>query len=139
MSVRISTAARNDGIDGVADQIDVGAGTAVLQLRTGARPANLGDAAAGTLLAEFDLPNPCFGAGGAVVAGRADAEAIADTTGEADGVVGHARVLDRDGDPVLDTDSISTDGSGEVDLNTATINTGVTVSINFWRITLPAE
>lgn len=132
MTMRISTSWRNVCADGV-DLIDTGTGTAKLQLRSGARPANLTDAAAGTLLAEFDLPDPAFGA---AATGVATANAITAVTGDADGDVGHFRVLDRDGTIVEDSDSVGTSGT-ELVLGTITISTGVDVSVTSWTVTMP--
>lgn len=132
--MRIATAWRNLAADGV-DLIDVGTGTAKLQLRSGTPPAALTDPAAGTLLAEFDLPNPAFGA---AATGVATANAIAATTGLAAGDVGHFRVLDRDGAVVQDSGSVGTTGSGqELELNTITISTGVDVEVTSWTVTMP--
>ena len=134
MANRISTSARNGACNAIVDTIDVGAGTAKLQLRTGARPTNLTDAASGTLLAEFSLPNPCFGASSG---GTATANAITAVTGSASGTVGHFRVVDRDANPVLDSDSVGTSGT-ELVLNTTTIASGADVSITSWTGTQPA-
>lgn len=134
MANRISTSARNAACNGIVDQIDVGSGTAKLQLRTGSRPTNLTDAAAGTLLAEFNLPNPCFGNSSS---GTATASAITSVTGLASGTVGHFRVLDRDGTIVEDSDSVGTSGT-ELVLNTTTIASGANVSITSWTGTQPA-
>ena len=75
MSVTHTTAIRNGLADYVADQHDVGGGTAVLQIR-----------ASTTVLIEFDLPNPAFGAAssgvvtllGVPIATTADAAGVAD-------------------------------------------------------------
>lgn len=132
---RISTGARNASCDGVVDQIDVGGGTAKLQIRTGAVPTNLTDAAAGTLLVEFNLPNPCFGA---AATGVATASAITAVTAAATGTAGHYRVVDRAGNPVMDSASVGTVGT-EMILNTTSITSGGTVSVTSWTMTVPAS
>jgi hypothetical protein len=134
MGTRISAAARSDACDAVVDLIDVGSGTAKLQLRSGSRPTNLTDAATGTLLAEFDLPSTAFGAASS---GVATANAIDPTTGLDDDDVGYFRVIDKDGDPVMDSDSVGTSGT-ELVLNAVTISTGVDVSVTSWTVTMPA-
>lgn len=133
MSMRISTAWRNQAAD-AASQIDNGSGTAKLQLRSGSPPTNLTDAAAGTLLAEFDLPNPSFGEPSN---GTATANSITAVEGLAAGTVGHFRVLDRDGDPVEDSDSVGTSGQVELTLNTLTISEGVDVTVTSWTVSMP--
>lgn len=134
--MRISTAWRNRAVSGV-DLIDVGAGTAKLQLRTGAPPTNLTDAAAGTLLVEFDLPNPAFDPT-PVSPGVVEANLPADTPALATGTVGHFRVLDRDGDPVEDSGSVGGQGSGEeLELSSVELTEAVDVRVLSWSVTMP--
>lgn len=136
MTLRISTPARNAAVDGIVDRFEDGsASTAKLQLRTGTVPTNLTDAAAGTLLVEFALPDPAFGAG---AVGVATANAITPVVGAAAGVIGHYRVIDQDGTPVLDSASVGV-GSGELQVNTLTVSVGVDVTVNSWTITVPAS
>lgn len=125
-----SIAVRNLLNDARVDAIDVGAGAGHLILRTGAAPA-IGSASAGTILVDFTLPEPCFGASSA---GAATANAIGDETGLADGTVGHYEVTDGAG-TVLWRGNY---GSGELTLNTSTISTGVTVSVTSWTSTQAA-
>lgn len=120
--------------DAMVDAIDSGAGTAVLQLRTGSAPAATTDAAAGTLLASFNLPNPAFGASSS---GVATANTISGTTGAAAGTVGHYRVVNRGGTCVWQSNSVGTSGTALV-LNTTTISSGVDVTISSWTVTQPA-
>jgi hypothetical protein len=135
VGTRISATARSAACDGVVDRVDTGTTTtSKLQLRTGTRPTNLTDAATGTLLAEFALPNPCFGA---AATGVATANAISNVSGLAAGTVGYFRVIDRDGTIVMDSDSVGTSGT-ELVLNTTTISIGVTVSVTSWTATMPA-
>ena len=133
MTMRVSTGVRNAAADAFTGQVDAGAGTSVLQLRSGAVPTNLTDAAAGTLLASFDLPATTFGA---PATGTITANAITATTGAADGTVGHFRVVDGDGNPVEDSDSVGTSGT-ELVLNTLEISTGVDVEVTAWTVTFP--
>jgi hypothetical protein len=135
MGMRISAATRSAGCDGVVDRVDVGSGTAKLQLRTGSRPTAVTDSATGTLLAEFSLPNPAFGAASS---GVATAAAVSATTGVDDGTVGYGRIINRNGDAVWDDNSVGTVGTNIV-LNTTTISTGVAVDLTSWTVTLPAE
>lgn len=115
------------------DAIDVGTGTAVLQIRSGPQPASADNADAGTLLASFNLPNPAFGA---AVGGVATANPISATTGSAAGTAGHFRVKDRNGTTVMDG-SVGTSGA-DLNLNTVTISVGVNVEITSWTVTMPA-
>lgn len=128
---RFAASVRTAVADAVVDQIDVGGGTAVLQLRTGNAPSNITDAAAGTLLASFNLPNPAFGAASA---GVATAGAISPTTGAAAGTVGHYRVVNRGGTAVWDANY----STGGLTLNTTTVSVGVDVEVTGWTVTAPA-
>ena len=133
MTMRVSTGVRDGAASAFSTEVDAGAGTSVLELRSGARPTNLTDAAAGTLLASFDLPDPSFGAPSS---GTITANAITATTGAADGTVGHFRVVNGDAAPVEDSDSVGTSGT-ELVLNTLEISTGVDVEITAWTVTFP--
>lgn len=135
MTMRISTAIRNALCDAAVDSIDSGAGTAKLQLWSGSVPAQVTDTPAGTKLAEFDLPNPAFGAS---AAGVATANAISDVVGLAAGTVGFARVVDRDGTGLWDNDDVGTSGT-QIVLNTLTISVGLDVSVSSWLVQMPAS
>lgn len=135
MTMRLADRVRNVMVDAAVDEIDVGAGTAKLELWSGSKPANVGDAPAGTKLAEFDLPDPAFGDS---ASGVATANAITDTTGLADGEVGFARTLDKDAAALWDNDDVGTSGN-QITLNTTTISTGVDVSVTSWTVTAPAS
>lgn len=134
--MRINAAARTAAADGVVDQMETGAGTAVLQLRTGAAPTNITDAAAGTLLASFNLPNPAFGGASSGVATLLGVPIAA--TGAAAGNVGHARFVNRNGDAVMDTNNVGVAGTEEVVLDTLTVSIGLPLSLTAATITMPA-
>ena len=133
MTMRVSVGVRDGAASAFATEVDAGAGTSVLELRSGARPTNLTDAAAGTLLASFDLPATTFGA---PATGTITANSISATTGDDDGTVGHFRVVNGDGDAVEDSDSVGTSGT-ELVLNTLEISTGVDVEVTAWTVTFP--
>lgn len=128
--MRIDTTTAAAMNDQTVDRIDVGSGTAALQLRTGNVATGIGDAAAGTLLATFALPNPAFGASSA---GTATANAITPVEGVAAGTVGHWRVVNRNGDCVMDENY----ATGSLVLNTTTISVGVDVTVISWTVTQP--
>lgn len=139
MAMRISTAARSAACDAVVDLVDSGAGTAKLQLWSGPLPASVGGTPSGVMLAEFDLPNPCFGSASN---GVATANAITPTTGlpAAGGGtdVGFARVVNRNGTVVWENDSVGTSGT-QIVLNTLAISEGADVSVTSWTVTMPAS
>jgi len=141
MAMRISTAARNAACDAVVDLVDSGSGTAKLQLWSGSLPAQVGGTPSGLLLAEFDLPNPCFGSASNGVA-TANVGSISPTQGEAAAgagtMVGFVRVVDRAGQTVWENDSVGTSGT-QIVLNTTTISAGADVSVTSWTVTMPAS
>jgi len=104
MATRIPVAVAILMADAAVDYVDTGAGTATMEIRTGTQPTNGDDAASGTLLVTFNLPNPAFG-------GAADQNPHAKATlngvpisgtGVAAGTAGWGRVYNRNGDPVFD-------------------------------------
>lgn len=138
MTMRIDSTSRNAACDAVVDLLDVGTTNAggKLQLWSGSKPTNVGDAPGGTKLAEFDLPDPAFGDASS---GQATANSISDTTGLADGTVGFARALDRDETARWDNDDVGTSGSNQIELNTTDITNGGTVGVDSWTVTMPAS
>lgn len=133
MATRIATGSRNAAADAVVDRLDAGLAAGKLRVYSGTQPASANDAVAGTLLVEFSLADPAFGA---AATGTATAAAIADTTGLADGTAGWFRAVDSDGVGHWDG-SVGTTGQ-DLNLNTTTISTGVNVSVTSWTVTMPA-
>lgn len=131
MATRISSASRNAAANAIAALANGGS----IELRSGAQPASADDAATGTLLATFALPNPAFGA---AAAGVASANAIATVQGAAAGDAGYFRVKESGGAAVMDGSVTATGGGGDLELNTITISAGVDVSITSWSVTMPA-
>lgn len=135
MTMRLSTATRNRLCDSAVDHIETGAGTSKLQLWSGSRPTLVTDAPAGDLLAEFSLPDPCFGSASS---GTATANAITGTTGITDGSVGFARVVNQNNDAIWDNNDVGV-GTGQIQLTTLSIFTGIAVDVTAWTVTMPAE
>lgn len=121
MALRTIDAVLNAACDAAVDLVDVGAGDGKIQFRTGARPANVTDAAAGTLLAEVTFPATAFGAAASGAAAGAGMPLA--TTGVADGDIGHFRVLDGGGNVLWDDDDVGTSGTALV-VNTLTVSNG---------------
>lgn len=129
--MRLRNSVRAAMNDAMVDQVDAGTGSGKVQIRTGNAAAAITDAAAGTLLVEFDLPEPAFGAS---LNGVATAAEIPDEEGLAAGTAGHYRVLDGNGAAVWDANY----ATGGLVLNTTTISVGVAVAITEWTVTQPA-
>lgn len=135
MAARLSTAARDAAANAIALLPDAGPAAGTIQIRTGAQPATANDPATGTLLATFTLADPSFGTAVAGVAAL-DATPPLSTSGVADGTAGWFRMLDSTGATVLDG-AVGIAGQ-QLNLNTTTIATGVTIEITSGNITMPA-
>lgn len=141
MATRLSNAARSAAADAVVDLVDVG-GPGFIRVYTGSQPAGPDTLPTGTLLAEFTLANPAFGAAVNGVA-TLDATPVLTATGLADGTAGWFRMLTAaeeagDGQGILDGSVTTTGGGGQLQLNTTTISTGVDVNITAGTVTMPA-
>jgi hypothetical protein len=138
MATRLATAARNAAGNAVAALVDADVGAGALIIRTGAQPATANDPATGTVLATFALADPSFGAA-ALGVNTLDATPVLSTTGAATGTAGWFRITDNSGDTVMDGAVTVTGGGGELELNTTSISTGVTVEITAGTLTTPAS
>lgn len=122
--------------DSVVDAIDAGAGAGLLRIYSGSAPATADTAASGTLLAELTMSDPAFGAAADVNPGaRATASAITDdSSANATGTAGYARIVDSDGNnPIQLTVGV---GSGELQLTTLSIVSGQPVTVTSLTITM---
>ena len=133
MAFRLSTNTRNKATDAIVDELDAGAGAGTIQIRTGAQPAAVGDAASGTLLGTLTFSDPAFGAS---ATGTATASAItSDTNADASGTAGHARLLDSNA--AIHSDADCAQGSGTVNFDNAVIVAGGTIAISAFTLTTP--
>lgn len=130
MPIQLSVAARNARLDSFEA---VAGASAKLQIRTGAQPANCAAAAAGTLLAELDLPADWM------AAASAGSKALAGSwsgTGEAAGNAAHFRIVDSAGTTCHMQGSITaTGGGGDMTLDNTNIAVGQTVQVTSFTLT----
>ena len=136
MPLRLATTARNDACDAIVDLIDIG-GAGTILIRTGTQPTNPQTAASGTLLATLTFSATAFGAS---ASGTATAAAITpDTSVDATGVAGWARVLDGGGVDVTDSvmDMDIGQGSGTLDFDNTSFVIGGTAAISSMTVTVP--
>lgn len=136
---KISNAAAKAACDAIVDLLDAGAGAATLKIYTGSAPANIDDAATGTLLATLTCSDPAFGsAADANPGGRATASTITgDSSADATGTAGYFRALDSNGVAVIQGTVTATGGGGDLELNSISISAGVAVNITSWTFTQP--
>lgn len=126
-------AAKDDALDAALDLADAGAGPATIEVYTGTQPATPNSAPTGTLLATFTCADPAWGASAAGVK-TLDAAPDLTTTTVDPGTPGWARMLDSNGEEIMDgtvgttgTDFI-TSSSPWADAQTVNLTSG-TVSI----------
>jgi hypothetical protein len=134
----LSTTARNAGADAVGNLADAGAGPGTIKIYTGSSPGP-DSAVTGTLLAEFTLSDPAFGAAATGVKTLDITPAVEDTSANATGTAGYARLADSVPATVMDLTVTATGGGGDIELNSVSINAGVVVTITSGTITMPAS
>ncbi len=131
MTVQLSTAVRNARLDA----IETIAGTsAVLKLRTGAAPANVGTADSGTVLATLNLPSDWMAA--AASGAKAKAGTWQDAAADASGTAGHFRIYASDGTTCHIQGTITaTGGGGDMTLDSTAITAGQSITITGFTLT----
>lgn len=132
MAISLAIATAQAKCNAAVDRIDSGSGTAKLRIYTGTKPASADTAATGTLLYEFDLPNPAFGNATNASPSVATANAISPAVGLDNGTAGWGRVFNRNGDAVFD----GTVGQ-EITLNSTTVSTGLTGTVTSFTYVQP--
>jgi hypothetical protein len=131
MALRLSTAARNARND--AHRVLLNSGT--IQIRTGAQPTNVADAAQGTLLGTLTFSATAFGAS---AVGTATAAAItSDTSADNSGVAGHARLLTSGA--AIDSDCTCGQGTGDISFDNSTVVAGGIIAISAMTLTQPIQ
>lgn len=132
MALRLSTASRNAACDAIVDLLDVG-GVGTIQIRTGAQPTNVADAAGGTLLGTLTLAVTAFGAAST---GVATADTVtSDTSADASGTAGHARILNGGG--TIHSDATCGLGSGDFNFDNNVIVAGGVIAVSSLTLTVP--
>ena len=137
MPVRISDNARNAAAAAIALLVDGGPAAGHLRIYTGAQPATVATAPTGTLLLDFTLSDPAYAAPAGGSAALDVTPAVAAVAG-ASGTAGWFRLSDSTGTGVVDGDVTATGGGGDIELVTAAITSGVTVTITALPMIMPA-
>lgn len=129
MALAYSTTIRNERVQRVQVNIDLGAGAGLFRIYDGSRPATCG--AATTKLAELTFTDPCApsAAAGVLTMSAITADASADATGTATWF----RCVDSTGTCCVDG-NVGTSGS-DLNLNSTSINIGVNVAVSSFTIT----
>lgn len=129
MTIGMVATLRNARLDAITTKIDAGAAAGKLRIYDGVRPATGG--AATTLLAELTFSDPS--APGAALGVLTFSAITQDAAADATGTATWARVVDSDGNVVMDL-SVSTAGA-DLNLNTTSIVAGAVVSVTSAVIT----
>lgn len=133
--MKINTAVRNALVDAFTALIDAGAAGGTIKIRTGSPPATPATAASGTLLATLTFSVTAFGAASG---GTATAAAItSDTSADATGIAGWARIADSNGVTIADVSITGVGGGGDIEFDDTNFVAGGTVSISSMTITMP--
>lgn len=121
----------------ILDAIETAAGTgAVLKIRTGAAPASVATADAGTVLATLVLPTDWMAAASGGT--KSKLGTWEDLTADAAGVAGHFRLYQSDGTTAKWQGTVSaTGGGGELTLDNTNIAAGQQVTVTGWTLTAP--
>lgn len=124
MTVQLSTNLRNSILDGIETFIGV---SAILEIRSGAQPADCAAADSGTLLASMTLPSDWMAA--AAAGSKAKSGTWEDTSANAPGTAAHFRLKTSGGTCVMQGSVTATGGGGDVTLDNTSITAGQKVTI----------
>lgn len=130
MTLQLSVAVQNARLDAIETAVGT---SAILQIRTGAPPANCAAAAAGTLLAALTLPSDWMANASGGTKGKSGTWS---GTASAAGTAGHFRVLDSTGTTCHAQGTITQTGSGgDMQLDNPILAVNQTITESTFTIT----
>ncbi len=130
MAFQFSTTARNAWLDAIETAIGA---TAVLKIRSGTVPANVGTADAGTVLATLTLPSDWLAAASA--GAKSKSGTWEDLSADATGTAAHFRIYASDGTtPHIQGTVTATGGGGDMTLDNVSIASGQAVTITSFTL-----
>lgn len=127
--IQLAVATRNVRLDAI--ETELGA-SPVLELRSGAAPADVATADSGTLLASLALPADAFAA--AATGAKAKSGTWAGT-GAAAGTIGHFRLKTSGGVAKLQGGVTATGGGGDMTVDNTSIAVGQAVTVTGFTLT----
>ena len=138
-TIRFRDIAKTAILNAIKTDIDAGAAAGKLRIYSGSMPATPETAATGTLLAELTLSYPMGAISGTGAALKLDFSSITqDSSADATGVAGYARITRFDGATVVfDCDVTATGAGGTLQLNTTNIVAGGPVLVTAFTISVP--
>jgi hypothetical protein len=129
MAIQLAVSTRNARLDAI--ETDLGA-SPLLELRTGAAPADCAAADSGTLLSSFALPADAFAA---AASGAKAKTGTWQDTGEAAGTAAHFRLKTSGGVCKVQGTVTATSGGGDLELDNTVIAVGQTITITTFELT----
>jgi len=131
MALNLSVAVRNARLDAIETAIGA---SAVLKIRSGAKPTNITDADAGTVLATINLPSDWMAA--ASSGAKALAGTWQDASADNAGTAAHFRIYANDGTTQHIQGTITaTGGGGDMTLDNAVLAAGQSITITSFTLT----
>lgn len=131
MTLQYSAAVRNAKLDAIETAIGA---SAVLKIRTGAKPANVATADSGTVLATLNLPSDWMAA--ASGGSKAKSGTWEDTSADATGTAGHFRIYASDGTTAHIQGTVTaTGGGGDMEVQNTSFAAGQAFSVTTFTIT----
>lgn len=131
MTLQYSVAVRNARLDVVESTIGT---SAVLKIRTGSPPANVGTADSGTVLATCSLPSDWMDP--ASSGAKAMAGVWGDSAADADGTAAHFRIYASDGTTAHMQGTVTvTGGGGDMTVDNTSFAAGQAFSITSFVLT----
>jgi len=132
MSLQLDLDIRNDLLDGIDSTFNSG----ILEIRTGAQPANADAAATGTVLATITLPADAFAAASA--GAKAKSGTWQDGSADATGTAAWFRLKNGADTRRIDGDVTVTSGGGVLELDSVSITIAQVVTITTFTLNMPA-
>lgn len=130
MALQFSTLVRNARLDTIEATIGV---SAILKIRTGAQPANVGTADSGVVVATIALPADWMAA--AAGASKAILGTWTDASADATGTAGHFRVYATDGITAHMQGTVTlTGGGGDMTVDNTSFATGQSFTVTSFTI-----
>lgn len=129
MAIQLSVAARNARLDAIETAAGV---SAILELRSGAAPANCAAADSGTVLATLTLPSDWMAA--AAAGAKSKTGTWQDASADASGTFGHFRLKDSGGTVCHIQGTVGTTGTDMI-VDAATVTAGQSFTINTFTLT----
>lgn len=132
--MKLTTALRSTiATDIIAAIANGSASTPMIEIYNGSLPANMGGSITDTLLAELALTNTAATQAGGVITFETITN---DSSANATGTAGWARIIDRDGAEVIYLTVGATGSGADLELNTTSITSGGPVAITSGTITI---